>query len=67
MVEYELRGGYPLRREEFDERMRCAEKYLFSLGVGDPAEEVGRINATVLRYLREEGFFERLGRKIGLR
>lgn len=58
MVEYELRGGYPLRREEFDERMRCAEKYLFSLGVGDPAEEVGRINATLciakIHYIQEK-------------
>jgi len=57
-MEYELRGGYPLKREEFDERMRYAEKYLFSLGMGDPAEEVGRINATLyiakIHYIQEK-------------
>ena len=57
-MEYELRGGYPLRREEFDERMKNAERYLFSLGVGDPAEEVGRVNATLyiakMHYIQEK-------------
>lgn len=46
-MEYELRGGYPLNREEFKRRMRDAERHLFSLGVGDAAEEVGRVNVTL--------------------
>jgi len=57
-MEYELRGRHPLKREEFDGRMRNAEKYLFSLGLNDPAEEVGRVNAILylakMHYIQEK-------------
>lgn len=43
-MKYELRG-FPLKRKEFDERMSFAEKYLFSFGLKDAAEEIGRENA----------------------
>lgn len=43
-MEYELRD-FPIEREEFDERMSFAEKYLFSLGIEDVVEEIGRENA----------------------
>lgn len=48
MIEYVLRGGYPLDRCEFDERMVETEKHLFSLGLCDTAEEVGRVNEKLL-------------------
>ena len=44
-MRYELRGNFPFSREEFEERLKRAERYFFSLGMGDIAEEVGRINA----------------------
>jgi len=57
-MEYELRGRYPLKRKEFDERMRNAEKFLFSLGTNDSSEEVGRINAILylakMHYIQEK-------------
>lgn len=38
--------------------MRNAEKYLFSLGLNDPAEEVGRVNAILylakMHYIQEK-------------
>ncbi len=68
-MEYQLREGYPLKREEFDERMENAEKYLFSLGVGDPAEEVGRINAILyiakMHYIQEKLGYKPHGMVIG--
>lgn len=58
LMEYELRGRYPLKREEFDRRMRNAEKNLFSLGLNDSAEEIGRINAILylakIHYIQEK-------------
>ena len=68
-MEYELRRGYPLKREEFDERMKNAEKYLFSLGMNDPAEEVGRINAILyiakIHYIQEKLGYKPQGMFIG--
>ncbi len=43
-MKYELRD-FHLKRKEFDERMSFAGKYLFSLGLKDVAEEIGRENA----------------------
>ena len=43
-MKYELRN-FPLKRKEFDEKMSFAEKNLFSLGLKDVAEEIGRENA----------------------
>lgn len=61
-MEYELRGGYPLEREEFDIRVKNAERYLFSLGMNDPAEKVGRINAVLylakIHYIQEKLGYE---------
>ncbi len=61
-MEYELRGRYPLSREEFDKRMKNAEKYLFNLGMNDPAEEVGKINTTFfvakMHYIQEKLGYE---------
>ncbi len=69
LMEYELRGDYPLKREEFDRRMKNAEKYLFSLGVDDPAEEVGRINAILyiakVHYIQEKLGYQPRGMFIG--
>ncbi len=68
-MEYELRGGYSLKKEEFDGRMKNAEKYLFSLGMGDPAEEVGRINAILyiakMHYIQEKLGYRPRGMFIG--
>lgn len=68
-MKYELRKGYPLKREEFDERMKNAEKYLFSLGVNDPAEEVGRTNALFylakIHYIQEKLGYKQQGMFIG--
>ena len=44
LMKYELRDLH-LKRKEFDERMSFAERYLFSLGLKDVAEEIGRENA----------------------
>lgn len=61
-MEYELRGRYPLRREELDKRIKNAERYLFSLGMNDPAEEIGKINATLfiakMHYVQEKLGYE---------
>ena len=43
-MKYELRS-FPLKRKEFDEKMSFAEKNLFSLGLKDVSEEIGRENA----------------------
>lgn len=68
-MEYELRGDYPLKREEFNEKMRNAEKSLFSLGLGDASEEVGRINATLflakIHFIHEQLGYKPYGMFIG--
>ena len=43
-MKYEL-SGFPLKRKEFEEKISYAEKYLFSLGLKDVAEEIGKENA----------------------
>ena len=43
-MKYEL-SGFPLKRKEFDEKISVAKKYLFSLGLKDVAEEIGKENA----------------------
>jgi len=43
-MKYELRN-FTLKRKEFDEKISFAEKNLFSLGLKDVAEEIGRENA----------------------
>jgi hypothetical protein len=43
-MKYELRN-FPLKRKEFDEKMSFAEKNLFSLGLKDVSEEIGKENA----------------------
>jgi len=43
-MKYEL-IDFPIKREEFDERMSFAKKYVFSLGVEDVAEEIAGENA----------------------
>ena len=68
-MEYVLREGYPLNRCEFDERMVEAEKHLFSLGLSDAAEEMGRVNATLflakLHYIQEQLGYSRYAMFIG--
>lgn len=68
-MEYVLRKGYPLRRREFDERIAEAERHIFSLGLGDAAEEVGRVNAALflakLHYLQEQLGYDRHAMFIG--
>ncbi len=44
LMKYEL-SGFPLKRKEFDEKIGYAKKYLFSLGLKDVAEEIGKENA----------------------
>ena len=67
--EYELRGNYPLSKKEFDERMRKAEEHLFILGLGDAAEEVGRVNASLflakMFFIQEKLGYEPEGMIIG--
>jgi len=57
MVEYELRN-FPIKREKFEEIMNFSEKYIFSLGLNDVAEEVGRENAKLfiatVHFIQEE-------------
>ena len=64
-----MRGCHPIEREEFDQRVKCAERYLFSLGVGDVAEEVGGVNATLflakIHYIQEQLGCERHAMVIG--
>jgi hypothetical protein len=68
-MEYVLKEGYPLDRCEFDERMVEAEKHLFSLGLSDVAEEMGRINATLflakLHYIQEQLGYSRYAIFVG--
>ena len=68
-MEYELRGNYPLSKKEFDERMRKAEEHLFILGLGDAAEEVGRVNASLflakMYFIQEKLGYEPEGMVIG--
>ena len=68
-MKYELRGSHLLDREKFDERIEYAEKYLFSLGVDDAAEEVGRANAILflakIHYIQERLGYERHAMVIG--
>jgi len=69
LMEYELRGDYPLSREEFHERMRMAEEHLFILGLGDAAEEVGRVNASLflakMHCIQEKLGYKPMGMIIG--
>ena len=64
-MEYELRGKYPLPREEFHERIREAEEHLFILGMGDAAEEIGRVNASLflakIHFIQEKLGYEPMG------
>jgi len=43
-MKYELKN-FPLKRKEFDEKISFAEKNLFSLGLKDVSEEIGKENA----------------------
>lgn len=54
---FELADDFPLTEEEFEERIKNAERYLFIFGAGDVSEDVGRVNSTLwvakLHYLQE--------------
>jgi hypothetical protein len=69
LMEYVLREGFPFDRCEFDERMVEAEKHLFSLGLCDAAEEMGRVNAALflakLHYIQEQLGYNRYAMFIG--
>ncbi len=57
-MKYDIRGSHLLKRKELNEKIRNAEKYIFSLGINDSAEKIGRINATLylakMHYIQEK-------------
>lgn len=67
-MKYKLRGNF-LKREEFHERIKHAEKYLFNLGMQDTAGRIGEINAiwfiAKMHYIQEKLGYEPKAMVIG--